>query len=192
MAVVPDPVLDGQGPLEPRDDGQGLTRARWYAVFTKPRSEARAEDNLRRQGFRCFLPWIQQARTRRTKRLVVAEPLFPRYLFVQLDPDWQSIAPIRSTLGVTSLVRFGGELAVVPEPVIATLLAKTDSVNGVVSLKPPCFTPGDEVMLLDGPLAGIRGIFQAASGEERVSIMLDLLGREVKVTVSRSSVRHFV
>jgi len=182
------PLTNGQGPLEDRDDGQELARAQWYVVFTKPRSEALAEDNLRRQGFRCLLPRIQQARTRRNKRLMVTEPLFPRYLFVQLDPDRQSIAPIRSTLGVTSMVRFGGELAVVPEPIIATLLARTDRASGLVSLQSPCFTPGDKVMLLDGPLAGIQGIFEAASGEERVIMLLDLLGRQVRVTAPRSSV----
>jgi len=93
----------------------------WYAVYTKARQETVAEENLQRQGFETFLPWITQLRRRRGKWLDVTEPLFPRYLFTRLDPAGQDIGPIRSTFGVTRLVTFGDRLRAVPETLIESL-----------------------------------------------------------------------
>jgi transcriptional antiterminator RfaH len=172
------------------DSSSDSQRKKWYVVFTKPKREASAEENLRRQAFECFLPRIQQPRRRQNKRVVVAEPMFPRYLFVHVDVVQQNVAPIRSTFGVSGLVRFGNELAVVPDPIIETLLIRADRENGVVSLKPPRFQAGDEVLLLEGSMAGIRGIFQATTGQERVVILLNLLGRENRVTLPESAIAH--
>ena len=81
----------------------------WYAVQAKPRQENTAEENLRRQGFDTYLPKIQLRRRRRDKWTKVVEPLFPRYLFIHLEPGVDNWAPLRSTLGVSTVVRFGVE-----------------------------------------------------------------------------------
>ena len=73
---------------------------RWYVVKSKPRAEREAASQLRAQQYRVVLPELIQPRKR-------WEALFPSYLFVQTVDDNQSIAPIRSTLGVSMLVRFG-------------------------------------------------------------------------------------
>ena len=87
----------------------------WYVVHTKIRQEALAMTNLNRQGFECYMPMLKMEKMRRHKATLVEEPMFPRYLFIRLDtsgsgPSW---SPIRSTLGVSQLVRFGGQPAVV-------------------------------------------------------------------------------
>ena len=72
----------------------------WYAVQTKPRQELVAEQNLQRQGFVTYLPRIRLRKRKRNKLVDAVEPLFPRYLFIHVDPDQDSLAPVRSTLGV--------------------------------------------------------------------------------------------
>jgi transcriptional antiterminator RfaH len=79
----------------------------WLLAYTKPRQETLAEENLRRQGFEVICPQLRVQKLRRRKWTWVEEPLFPRYLFVGAA-DQQSRAPVRSTVGVASLVRFGG------------------------------------------------------------------------------------
>ena len=59
----------------------------WYVTHTKPRQEIRAEEHLQRQGFHCFLPRIKRKRIRLKQRVEPIEPMFPRYLFVRLDPS---------------------------------------------------------------------------------------------------------
>ena len=93
----------------------------WYAVHARPRQEAVAELNLERQGYHTYLPKIRLRKRRRDKWTKVVEPLFPRYLFIRVDPNRQSLAPVRSTLGVAGLVRFGQLLRPVPDGVIAYL-----------------------------------------------------------------------
>ena len=71
-----------------------------------------------RQGFHVYLPRIQVRRHRRGQWIDAVESLFPRYLFIRIDPHRSNIAPVRSTRGVVGLVRFGGQPAVVPDEVI--------------------------------------------------------------------------
>ena len=159
--------------------------ARWYAVSCKPRQEAVAEENLLRQGFHVYLPRIRIRRRRRGQWVDAAEVLFPRYIFVRIDPLVRSTAPIRSTRGAVGLVRFGGKPAVVPDAVMETLVQREDSVSGLHEDSRPQICPGDPIKLVDGPLAGMEGIFTEKDGEKRVVILLELLGKANRVTISR-------
>ena len=85
----------------------------WLLAYTKPRQEALAEEHLRRQGFEVLCPQLRVQKLRRRKWTWVEEPLFPRYLFVGATDD-KSWAPVRSAVGVASLVRFGGQVAEAP------------------------------------------------------------------------------
>ena len=108
--------------------------------------------------------------------------MFPRYLFVHLsdrDDDW---GPIRSTIGVSRLVRFGTAAAPVPDGLIAALREREDE-DGIQNLPPQRYGPGDSVRIVDGVMAGYEAIFQAPSGRARVTLLLELAGRTAKVQV---------
>ena len=93
----------------------------WYLVVTKPQSEFKAQENLQRQGYETYFPLIQTNRRRNGKNVKRTEAFFPRYLFISLDKETDNWSPIRSTIGVAGLVRFGGMPAVVPENMITNL-----------------------------------------------------------------------
>lgn len=156
----------------------------WHAVLCKPRSEARAEANLANQGYRVFLPRLAVQRRRAGRWEDSVEPLFPRYLFVAAVDERQSLAPVRSTLGVCGLVRFGAQPAVVPESVIESLRARQDPANGTLARRSP-FAPGAKVAFRDGPFAGLEGVFEMESGLERACVLLELLGKLNRVQVAR-------
>ena len=157
----------------------------WYVVYCKPRQEAIAEENLLRQGFRVYLPRVRITRRRRGQWVDAVEPLFPRYIFIQIDPTRRSTAPVRSTRGAVGLVRFGGQLAVVPDEVIDVLLQREDPASGLHQDNRPLFCAGQPVKLLEGPLAGIEGIFAQEDGKERVTVLLELLGKINRISISR-------
>ncbi len=165
-----------------------MKAARWYAVYTKPNGESIAEENLERQGYLVYLPRLKQARRRRGRWVGVVEPLFPRYLFVRLAMERDNIAPIRSTKGVTGLVRFGREPAPVPDGFVESLQAAADEESGCQVIDCTLFKKGDEIRILDGPFAGYNAVFEGANGEERVIILLNLMGRESAITVSRHQI----
>jgi transcriptional antiterminator RfaH len=157
--------------------------AHWFTVYTKPRQEHIAVENLECQGFHCFLPMAINPYQRRTERKPRIEPLFPRYLFLNAIPDQQSLGPVRSTRGVCSLVRFGRQLATLPERVIETISRRRDPETGLVQLQPVRARLGDKVRVFDGPLAGLEGIFKERKGEKRALLLAKLLGAEATLEV---------
>ena len=159
------------------------TQASWFAVYTKPRQEQVALENLERQGFRCFLPMAVNPYQRRTERKPRIEPLFPRYLFLNAVADQQSLGPVRSTRGVCTLVRFGVQLAQVPQIIVDAIGRRLDPATGLVQLQPVPVKVGDKVKVFDGPFAGIEGIFRQRKGKERALLLVSMLGTQSTVEV---------
>lgn len=157
---------------------------RWFLVQTKPAAEKSALTHLERQGYHVYHPRLLQTSLRRGRWIDRIVPLFPRYLFVQLDIVRQSLGPIRSTVGVSGLVRFGSDATVVPDGVVDALMRKADPESGLhrLSERQP-LQRGTRVSILAGVFEGLEGIFEREGGAERAVILLDLLGRHTQVCV---------
>lgn len=154
----------------------------WYVVHTKPKQESRALLNLERQGFHCFLPTIPKKRVNRKAFEIVQEPLFSRYLFIELDTtlSGKSWAPIRSTLGVSKLVTFGSEPARV-NPGLIDLLREQESVLANNPLTQ--YQPGDIVRIKEGPFKGLEAVYQMDDGEMRAMVLIELLQKPTRLEV---------
>jgi transcriptional antiterminator RfaH len=160
-----------------------LSSTSWYVVQTQPNAERKAVLNLNRQGYQVYLP--QYLRRRRHARRVemVKSPLFPRYLFVAIDMAAQRWRSIQSTIGVSRLVCNGDMPAAVPAGVVDQLRAREDG-QGMIRLdRRPNFAPGDRVRVQDGVFDSCLGLFEGLTDGERVAILLDLLGRKVRVFI---------
>lgn len=177
---------DGETPLT--DRAVNVPEMPWYVVQTKPRQERIAEENLSRQGYHCYLPRIKAVKISRNRETIQLEPLFPGYVFFQPSHPEHSIAPVRSTLGVLKIVRFGEEFAVLrPE----TLESIKQFEARQYSLKYEEITPiknGAIVCVTDGPLAGLEGLVSAVS-EKRVVVLFHLLGHDMQVRLSPCQLR---
>jgi transcriptional antiterminator RfaH len=147
-----------------------------------------AKVNLERQGYRVYFPQLQQRGLRRGRWVERISALFPRYLFLEIDPDRQTLAPIRSTLGVTDVVRFGVEYAVVPAHIVEGLMLRADSETGLHALRCPLFGQGMAVRVVTGALTGLEGIFEREVGGDRVVVLFTLLGREARVRMPLGSI----
>ena len=155
----------------------------WYLVYSKPQQERLALENLERQGYPAYLPLIRNRKRRRGRYEAVIEPMFPRYLFVHLSDETDNWGPIRSTIGVVNLVRFGMIPARVPDSLIELMQSRDE--GGVQTLAQPEFEPGDQVRIVEGVMAGYEAIFQARTGKERVVLLLKLAqDRTARIQVS--------
>lgn len=155
----------------------------WYVVQTQPNAERKAVFNLNRQGYQTYLP--QYLRRRRHARRVehVKSPLFPRYLFVAIDAASQRWRPIQSTVGVSRLICNGDTPATIPARIVEQLRGREDS-QGCIGLEMrPMFSSGDTVRIQDGIFESCLGLFEGMTDGERVAILLDLLGRKVRVFI---------
>lgn len=160
----------------------------WYLVHTKPRLEKCALENLERQQYRCYLPMLSTEKLRKGKLELVDEPLFPRYLFIQLDtglsaPSW---SPIRSTKGVNKLVSFGFEPAKVANELVDLLMTQEQTLRETPQA---LFNPGERVKVTQGPFAGIEGIYQMTDGERRVMVLIELMSKPVTLPLEPTQLR---
>ena len=155
---------------------------RWYLIHTKPTRELVAEVNLRRQGYQVYYPRLQRPKRVHGRWVDRIDSLFPRYLFLRLAVGHQAMGPVRSTVGVANIVRFGQDYAVVPDVIVEKLRVLADPETGLHRLQ-SCspFEPGSNVRVVAGVFDGLEGVFQRESGTERVVLLLRMLGRDTLV-----------
>ncbi|MDO8298689.1 transcription/translation regulatory transformer protein RfaH [Lacisediminimonas sp.] len=158
----------------------------WYVIHTKPRQERRAWQNLVQQGYECYLPLMPRMKLRAGDAAIVEEPLFPRYLFVQLDDSLtgKGWAPIRSTKGVSRLVTFGAEPATVSDDLLGALRRRQDAARPA-----PLYAAGDQVRIATGAFSGLDAVYLMDDGERRAMVLIELLNRPLTVNVPRAIVR---
>jgi transcriptional antiterminator RfaH len=162
--------------------------ARWYVVQTHAHAEAKAVAHLARQGFTAYLPRYLKRRRHARRIETVAAPLFPRYMFVAVDKMCQRWRSIHSTIGVAYLVCNGDDPVAVADHVIETLKAR-ENTQGFITLRPrPRFALGEKVRVLDGVFADCFGLFDGMKDSDRVAVLLDLLGRKVRLVLDEFSV----
>jgi len=157
----------------------------WYVAHTQPRKEDTAVQHLQDQGFQVFLPKYHTVRHHARKKTVILAPLFPRYLFLKpelITPSWSSVD---ATRGVSYLLRQRNRAPTpMPAGVVDALMAMqmTDQVVPLSSLA--LFKPGEKVKVLEGAFAGNVAVFEKMTPDDRVQILLDILGRDVRVDLS--------
>jgi transcriptional antiterminator RfaH len=156
----------------------------WYVVHTKVRQEHIASENLARQGFSVYLPHIKVLKRIRGRQQARLDPLFPRYIFFQPRSVAHSIAPVRSTLGVMNIVRFGQEPAVMRSEVLVGIRDFEARQNEASDEDISPFQPGERVRIADGPLTGLEGLISDVS-QQRIVVLMHLLGQDTRVSLSR-------
>ncbi len=156
---------------------------RWYVVQTRPRDESTALSHLMRQGFEGYLPRFLKQRRHARRVDTTAEPLFPGYLFVALDlaaARWRSIL---GTVGVSRLICHGETPAPVPAGVVEQIRGREDDSGWIVLHLEQALKKGQKVEISEGPFSDQTGIFDGLDSKERVIVLLNLLGREVRARV---------
>ena len=152
---------------------------KWYLIKTKPRQEKKAKQNLENQGYVAFFPIAKI-----NDRLVA---LFPSYLFVQLNEKTQNFSPIYSTMGVSYFVKFGLNFAKVPISVIKFIKANQHiTTEKLINLDK--FKPGDKVQISDGVFKNYMAIFKCYKSDERVTLLMNLLGNEQSLSFKKELV----
>jgi transcriptional antiterminator RfaH len=162
---------------------------RWYLIHTKPRAEPIARSNLERQGYEVYFPRLAHTVRRGQYWNQHVGPLFPRYLFLRVDVGEQALVPVHSTLGVSSIVRFGSRYSVVPDEVVEALRSDADPLSGLHRLRRPArIAAGSRIRMVEGPFEGLEGVLERADGDERVLVLLTVLGQEARVSVCTEDV----
>jgi transcriptional antiterminator RfaH len=160
----------------------------WLLLQTKSREEGRAQEQLKNQGCRLFCPYIGVEKISRGKRQVQQEPLFPGYLFLKIDDEQSSISftSIRSTRGVSKIVRFGEDYTKLPQNLIDSIEERVSQTHTPLSKNTP--QQGDKVNIMEGPFKGMEAIYQQADGAMRSMVLINLLHQQSSLTVENNAI----
>jgi transcriptional antiterminator RfaH len=154
---------------------------RWYLAHTLPNKEATVVMRLAAQGFRNFLPRrVKTVRHARRMREVNA-PVFPRYIFVALDLDRDPWRSVNGTIGVSSLFMAQDRPLAVPAGVVETLIMSADRAGRLRFAQD--FRKGQKVRLVNGPFAEALGVLDRLDNKGRIEVLLDIMGKGVRVTL---------
>lgn len=158
----------------------------WVLVYTKANEETKAYQNIRQQGFETFLPLISSSNKESNNSL---KPLFPRYLFVEIDLTLKNWNLINSSYGVSKIVKFSDIFTSIPDSIIQRIKNKLDR-KGVYKqeISTMEFQKGDKVLIKEGAFSGLEAIFIEKRPKDRVRLFLNLLNTQVNTEMPNSSV----
>ena len=158
----------------------------WIVVRSKPRSEKIAYAQLAEKGIEAYLPLLKERRKWSDRKKWVEFPLFSSYLFARIKIK-NSIF-ILQTHGVSSLVKFGEEIAIVQDEVInAVKLA----IDGGYQLSPTqYFIAGNEVEVIEGPMSGVKGIVVQLKGKDRLVIKIDAIQQALSIDIDSRFIKN--
>lgn len=174
--------MDG-GSVDFDADGIDVSRAgynKWFVLQLKAGGLERARTNLVRQGVSSFMPMRRRTARRAGRLMDVVRPLFPGYLFIELGQDAPAWRTINATYGVSKAVCLEpGKPVEVPIGIIAVLKAASSEEGNYVG-DPDPFLPGETVRVTAGPFADILACVEVAPECDRIFVLLDMMGREVR------------
>ena len=158
----------------------------WFVVRVKPQMEERALWHLLNQNFEAYLPRYRKRIRHARKTKTVLRPLFPGYLFVNMDTARQRWRSVNGTVGVIALVQFGDMPASVPADLVNAIRQHEDQ-DGAIRIEPQGLQKGDRVRVREGAFADYTALLDEISDDKRVVLLLDFMGREVRVKASMES-----
>ena len=158
----------------------------WYVLHTKSRFENVVNEGLIKKSVEVFLPKVKVRSRRRDRKMMIRVPLFPGYLFEKTNLHPNEHIEIVKTAGDVRLVGNKDGPISVPRETIDSLKIMVSGSSPVTTGNQ--FKKGDRVIVVDGPFAGVTGIFVRYRGKGRVVVNIDALGQFAGVDVSEEDV----
>ncbi|MBE0428161.1 MAG: hypothetical protein IBX72_16195 [Nitrospirae bacterium] len=149
------------------------SKSKWYAIYTKRKKEDVVAFKLKNIGIGILNPKIKSKKYLRNRLLETIEPLFPGYIFANIDIN-KYFHLISYTRGVRYIVGKDNPI-VVHEDIIRAINERMEE-NDTIVIRPQRFKKGEKVIVKDGPFKDFYGVFEREmKGPERVLIFLNAI-----------------
>ena len=155
----------------------------WFVVWTESRAEKKVASRLAALGMESWLPNVVERHRWSDRWRDVVLPLFPGYLFARGAAS--QLYPVLKTPGVLTVVKSGDRPARLTDEFVASLRRALEAAGATATRveEPVAFAPDDEVVVQEGPLAGVRGVVREVRGANRLVVWVQEIGRGVAFTM---------
>jgi transcriptional antiterminator RfaH len=161
----------------------------WYAIYTKPKEEPRADMNLAAWGVETLAPKILERRTNEFsgKPSYFVKPLFPRYIFARFNAE-RLLRKVHYTRGVHSIVSLDGRPIKVDESVIEVVKSRIKE-DGYVKIGED-LNVSDKVVVKSGALKNFEGIFERRiKASDRIMILMTAITYQGRISIEEQMVQ---
>ncbi len=167
---------------------RGAKEKAWFALYTKPRSEFKAAEQIEECGIHYYLPAITRLKQWSDRKKKITEPLLRGYIFILADEKERIIS--LEQYSVVRCVFDNGRPAKIPQWQI-------DNLRTMLSSKSELFikeglVPGIKVRITDGPFSGVIGKVQDLGNEKTIAVSLDLLNRSIIAHLPKESIFEII
>lgn len=160
----------------------------WFVIWSEPRAEKKVEQRVAALGLSPWLPVVKERHRWSDRWRVVECPLFPGYLFARAAAaDWHKVLRVP---GVLTVIKQGGKPALLSHSFIASLRDAIER-DGVVPepvTETVDYAPGDEVIVQEGALRGVRGVVRERRSGRQLVLWVAEIGRGVAFTIGSALV----
>ena len=154
-----------------------MSELRWFVAHTKPRREKKLVEQCQRKEIAATLPCYSSAHKYRGKTVVFQKPLFPGYVFLQLQPGQKDF--VRQTDHVANLLEVFDQETFQQQ--LHDILLALEAKVGVRLA--PAIGEGMRVRIKTGPLQGIEGWVEQRHGMTTVLLRLDFINQAAAVKI---------
>ena len=159
----------------------------WFILQHKPNAHHQATKNLTRQGFEVFLP-LNDTTSRKLSRFInTSKPLFPGYMFIRFNRAESNWHKINNTYGVSRLITFNSILKSIPTIFVDHLMKRYDLLGKLIPIQK--LKKGDQVTVLTGPFANFAATVEKYEDDQRIWVLMDLMGRKSKIQATTDSLQ---
>jgi len=161
----------------------------WYAAYTRCNHEKVVKKVLNEKEIVTFLPKIIVPSKRKDRKILIKRPLFPNYLFIQLDEAHETWMKVFRTPGLVKICGNGRPMPI-PDEDIETIKIFINSDRNLYPLS--YLKVGSRVQVISGPLTGAIGILVKEDHKRRrLVVSIDLMGQSVAATLHDDEVRPY-
>ena len=160
----------------------------WFALYTKPRSEFKAAEQIKSIDVEYYLPSVIRVRQWSDRKKKIIEPLLKGYIFIFANEKERILS--LEQYSVVRCISERGQPARIPDWQIENL--KKMLANQSEFYVKEGLVRGVKVKIKEGPFEGVVGTFQEIDNEKTIAVSIDLLNRSVIAHLPRESVLEII
>jgi transcription antitermination factor NusG len=165
-----------------------ISGKKWYALYTKPRHEFKAEMQLNSVSVENYLPTFTTLKQWSDRKKKVTSPLFRGYIFIYANEKERFLSVEQSTIVRT--ICFNGKPSAIPDWQIESLRKMlTETTDVVISDK---IETGAKVKIINGPFTDVIGVVTAQQEESWLAVSVELVHRSVMVRLPKESIIKYI